>query len=128
MFEIWRAMWSQEGVLRGQDWRSEVRQLLRTKAGRALQRQGNWKQTWPYYIKVNGKKVCAITDSPSERRNEKSWEEAWANRTELTVVLTKHFWEFRKLKYDVSFALSRTLMHVTDGTNVRKPEPSLRLE
>ena len=35
--------------------------------------------------------------------------------------------DLRMLKF-VSFALSVTLMCVTDGTNERKPEPPLRLE
>ena len=35
--------------------------------------------------------------------------------------------EYRS-SYNVSFALSKTLIHVTDDTNIRKHEPFLRLE
>ena len=33
-------------------------------------KQGKWKQAWPYYVKGHGPKVCAITDKPVEESSE----------------------------------------------------------
>ena len=34
--------------------------------GPCQDRQGNWRQIWPWYVKANGQKVCAITDNLAE--------------------------------------------------------------
>ena len=48
-------------------------------------RQGNWKQTRPHYVKVHGQKVCAITDKYLEETKEETWEDARAKRMQDSV-------------------------------------------
>ena len=38
-------------------------------------RQGNWKQAWPHYVKSNGQQACAIADKPFEEAKEDRWED-----------------------------------------------------
>ena len=59
-------------------------------------RQGNWKQAWPYNVKGNGKHVCHHTDKMVEGTSEESWEDRASNKCRRVVGTAKEEGKRRK--------------------------------
>ena len=52
-------------------------------------RQGNWKQAWPHYVKGNEQKVCAITDKFVEEPSEGKWEDGRGKIPDLASLTSR---------------------------------------